>query len=86
MTSTPASPATGTITYTHFTESYFKQTKYCNNSGSDVLLHESNGYIYLPSVAPTDAGLNVKFLVRTDRIDGGSVGTKANWKRFAELF
>ena len=76
MTSTPASPATGTITYTHFTESYFKQTKYCNNSGSDVLLHESNGYIYLPSVAPTDAGLNVKFLVRTDRIDGGSVGTK----------
>lgn len=76
-TGTPATPATGTITGTPYTESYFKFTKYASCTGYDYVLHETNGHLYkvLPSLFQ-DAGIPVNYFARTDRLDGDTQGKK----------
>ena len=74
---TPASPATGTIICAGFDESYFKFTKHVNHNGLDLLLHESDGYIY--DIRPTwflDSIYPINFSARTARIDGGTLDRK----------
>lgn len=73
----PTSPATGTITWTPYTSSYFKFTKYADYQGLNLFLHETNGHLYqmLPTLFQ-DAGRPIDFMFRTSRLDGGSSGAK----------
>lgn len=72
-------PATGTITATPYTETYFKYTKYVNALGRDLLQHETNGTLCeLVETAYSDVGNPVNVLIRTGKIDGGNI----NFKRF----
>jgi hypothetical protein len=68
----PVSPATGTITVTPYTSSYFKFTKYCDHQGANLFLHESDGHLYQmsPSIYQ-DAGKPIDLMFRTTRLDGG---------------
>lgn len=72
-----ATPATGTITATPYTSSYFKFTKYCDYQGLNLFLHETNGHLYqmLPSLYQ-DAGVPIDLMFRTARLDGGSTEVK----------
>lgn len=75
-------PATGTITSTPYTETYFKYTKYINAMGRDLVQHESNGTLCElteSTFQDVDAPINVK--VRTGKFDGGN----SNLKRFAAV-
>lgn len=64
-------PATGTITSTPYTESYFKYTKYIHALGRDLLQHESDGTLCeLTESAFQDVGKPVNVLIRTGKIDG----------------
>jgi hypothetical protein len=75
-------PATGTITSTPYTETYFKYTKYINALGRDLVQHESDGTLceLTESVfRDVDSPINVK--VRTGKFDGGN----SNLKRFAAV-
>lgn len=75
-------PATGTITATPYTETYFKYTKYVNALNRDLLQHETNGTLCeLVETAYSDVGNPVNVLIRTGKIDGGTV----NLKRYAAL-
>ncbi len=75
-------PATGTITATPYTETYFKYTKYINALGRDLVQHETNGTLCeLVETAYSDVGVPVNVLIRTSKIDGGTV----NLKRYASL-
>lgn len=75
-------PATGTITATPYNETYFKYTKYVNALGRDLLQHETNGTLCeLVETAYSDVGNPVNVLIRTGKIDGGTV----NLKRYAAL-
>jgi hypothetical protein len=69
----PLTPATGTITATPYTSSYFKFTKFCDYNGASLFLHESDGHLYqmLPSLNQ-DAGKPIDLFFRTSRLDGGS--------------
>lgn len=75
--SSPTTPATGTITGAHYSETYFKFSHYVNAGGRDVLLHESDGHLYeiLPSLH-ADAGVPFKVFSRTSKIDGGDTTNK----------
>lgn len=65
-------PATGTITSTPYTETYFKFTKYINALGKDLLQHESNGSLCeLTESTYQDVGIPVNVLIRTGELDGG---------------
>lgn len=77
LTGSPTTPATGTITSTAYTESYFKLIHYSFCGGKDILQHESNGYIYqiLPTVYQ-DSGSPINTLVRTLKFDGGTTQPK----------
>lgn len=75
-------PATGTITATPYTETYFKYTKYVNALGRDLVQHETNGTLCeLVETAYSDVGNPVNVLIRTGKIDGGTI----NLKRYASL-
>lgn len=75
-------PATGTITSTPYTETYFKYTKYVNALGRDLIQHETNGTLCeLIETAYADVGNPVNVLIRTGKIDGGTI----NLKRYASL-
>jgi hypothetical protein len=75
-------PATGTITSTPYTETYFKYTKYVNALNKDLVQHETNGTLCeLTETAYSDVGIPVNVLIRTGKIDGGTV----NLKRYASL-
>jgi hypothetical protein len=75
-------PATGTITATPYTETYFKYTKYINALGKDLVQHETNGTLCeLVETAYSDVGIPVNVLVRTGKFDGGTM----NYKRFAAV-
>jgi hypothetical protein len=73
----PASPATGTITATPYTSSYFKFTKYCDYQGLNLFLHESDGNLYqmLPTLTQ-DNGKPIDLFFRTTRLDGGDSSNK----------
>lgn len=77
VTGSPATPATGTIVAVRFSESYFKFTKYASFGGYDLLLHESDGYVY--SIDPAsfvDYTIPINMFVRTAQLDGGTLDRK----------
>lgn len=75
-------PATGTITSTPYTETYFKYTKYINALGKDLVQHETNGTLCeLVETAYQDVGIPVNVFIRTGKIDGGTTLLK----RYASL-
>ena len=75
-------PATGTITATPYTETYFKYVTYVNALGRDLVQHETNGTLCeLVETAYQDVGIPVNVLIRTGKFDGGTV----NLKRYAAL-
>lgn len=77
LEATPVSPATGTITATPYTETYFKFTKYAAFAGVNLMLHESNGHLYqIDSALYRDAGLPINVFARTERMDGGTTARK----------
>jgi len=77
-----SSPATGTITATPYTETYFKYVTYVNALGKDLVQHETNGTLCeLTESAYQDVGIPVNVLIRTGKFDGGTV----NLKRYAAL-
>jgi hypothetical protein len=72
-------PATGTITGTPYTESYFKFSHYTNAGGTDTLLHESDGHLYaISSSLYRDAGLPINYFARGKRLDLDSLKPKKN--------
>jgi hypothetical protein len=74
----PALTATGTITSTPYTETYFKYTKYIHALGKDLLQHESDGTLAeLVESAYQDVGKPVNVLIRTGKVDGGNTRLKA---------
>lgn len=74
----PTTPATGTILSFPYTESYFKFTHYTGCDGENLLLHESDGYLYeILSTLYQDNGAPISILMRSTRIDGGSLEYKA---------
>jgi len=77
VANSPTTPATGTITATGYTETYFKYTKYVYCSGRDLVLHESNGHLYeLTEEAYYDATLPINVLIRTGKLDGDTTDYK----------
>lgn len=75
-------PATGTITQTPYTETYFKYTKYVNALSRDLVQHETNGTLCeLTDTAYADVGNPVNVMVRTAKLDGGNT----NFKSFSRL-
>ena len=75
-------PATGTITSTPYTETYFKYTKYVNALSRDLVQHETNGTLCeLTESSYADVGVPVNVLIRTGKLDGGTI----NLKRYATL-
>lgn len=77
ISGTPASPATGTITATPYTETYFKYINYASFQGMDLLQHETDGHLYqmLPSTVK-DGAAPINYFIRSQRIDGGTVMNK----------
>jgi len=70
-------PATGTITGTPYTETYFKFPKYANCGGYDMVLHESDGHLY--KIDPSlfrDNGIPINNFSRSKREDGGTLARK----------
>lgn len=79
----PATPATtsGSLTSFGYTESYFRFIKYCDFQGLNLLLHESDGYIYqLANDHGQDGNSGsvtpINQTMRTVRLDGGSTELK----------
>lgn len=77
IATTPATPATGTITVTPYTETYYKYVFMTGYQDYNVALHVSDGEMYLidPSVH-LDDGNPINFLTRSQRLDGGSLDYK----------
>lgn len=73
---TAVSPATGTITATGYTSSYFKLTKHVKAIGRDLLLHETNGHVYTPKDTAGSDDAPIDFVIRTGKFDGGSEARK----------
>lgn len=66
-------PATGTITSTPYTETYFKYTKYIHALSKDLLQHESNGTLCeIVDTNYMDVASPVNVLMRTGKIDNGT--------------
>jgi len=71
-------PATGTITSTPYTETYFKYPKYIHALNKDLIQHESDGTLCeLTETAFQDVGNPINFMVRTGKVDGGNTDIKA---------
>jgi hypothetical protein len=63
-------PATGTITSTPYTETYFKYTKYIHALSKDLLQHESDGTLCeIVDTNYMDVAAPVNVLMRTGKID-----------------
>ena len=73
----PVTPATGTITCTGYTSSYFKLTKHVKALGKDILLHESNGHIYIPKDLQGKDDAPIDFVIRSGKFDGDSMQRKS---------
>ena len=74
---TLAATATGTITATGSTESYFDLAYYANVAGKDITQGETDGIIYeLLGTAYQDNGVSIDALVRTTIYDAGSAKRK----------
>ena len=73
----PVTPATGTITCTSYTSSYFKLTKHVKALGKDILLHESNGHIYIPKDLHGKDDAPIDFVIRSGKFDGDSMQRKS---------
>jgi len=70
-------PATGTILAFPYTESYDKFSHFANALGRYMTLHTSDGRLYeMLSTLYQDAGIPISTLVRTVRLDGGSLEEK----------
>ena len=81
VANSPTTPATGTITATGYTETYFKYTKYAHCDGRDLVLHESDGHLYeLDEDVYQDAGIPINVLIRTGKMDGDSTKYKVMGK------
>lgn len=77
VANSPTTPATGTILAYPYTETYFKETKYTNYGGKNLLLHESDGHVYnVSSSAYQDNAAPINVFTRTSRLDGGDLGKK----------
>jgi hypothetical protein len=77
VANSPVTPATGAMTATGYTESYFKFTQYVNAGGRDVFLHASDGHAYeMLTTKYQDAGIPVNLFGRSIRLDGGSYAVK----------
>lgn len=69
--------ATGSITATPYTSSYFPFARYADIQGLNLLLHKSNGHLYqVDSSLYQDGGVPIDLFIRTARLDGGSDATK----------
>lgn len=63
-------PATGTITSTPYTETYFKYTKYIHALSKDLLQHESDGTLCeIVDTNYMDVAAPVNVIMRTGKID-----------------
>lgn len=77
VSGSPVTPATGTITATPYTESYFKLTKYTDANGVPVALGESDGHAYkLTPSAYQDNSVPIDVFIRSTRLDGGTEDSK----------
>lgn len=73
VTGSPATPATGSPVIKPYTESYFKFTQYADCAGLNLMLHASDGHLYeIDSGLARDAGIPIKYLARSQRIDGNT--------------
>ena len=73
-----STPATGTITATGTTETYFPFLYFTANGGNNYLLHENNGKVYhFDSQFFDDDGQYIDVKVRTGRFDGGNTDRKS---------
>lgn len=67
----PASPATGAVTATGFTASYFKFTSYVYANGKDLVMHETSGGLFeITEAATSDAENPIDCFIRTSKFDG----------------
>lgn len=79
VSGSPATPATGTITSTGYTSSYFKYTKYVYANGKDLVLHETNGNLYeITESASLDDAAPIDLDIRTGKFDGDTTDRKTN--------
>lgn len=77
VSSALTTPATGTITATGYTSSYFKNTFYTAAGNLDVMQGESDGNVYVfDPVTYQDNGLPIDLHCRTAKFDGGIVEKK----------
>lgn len=77
VSSSLSTPATGTITATGTTETYFPFIYFTANGGNNYLLHESNGKVYhFDSTFMDDDGQYIDVKVRTTKFDGGDTKPK----------
>lgn len=77
VTGSPTTPATGTITATGYTESYFRFSHYVDANGVQLLFGTSDGKLYKPSeTLYQDDGVPINCFARTPRIDVGDKKTK----------
>lgn len=77
VANSPATPATGTITATGYTESYFKFTKYVHSNNRDLVLHETDGHLYeISDTVFQDDGIPIDYLIRTGKLDNGTTKNK----------
>ena len=77
MPDTLAATATGAITATGSTESYFDLAYYANVGGKDITQGEADGIIYeLLGTAYQDNGVSIDASVRTTIYDAGSARRK----------
>ena len=77
VSSNQATTATGTITATGYTESYFKFTKYVHSGGKDLVLHETDGHLYeISDTVFQDDGVPIDVVMRTPKLDGETTDNK----------
>ena len=77
VSSALSTPATGTITATGTTETYFPFVYFTASGGNNYILHESNGKVYqFDSSFLDDDGQYIDCKIRTLRFDGGSTQLK----------
>lgn len=77
VSSSTVSPATGTITATGSTESYFDLVYYASVGGNDIVQGKSDGIIYeMLGTTYRDNGVSIDSIARTDIWDGNSADRK----------
>lgn len=77
VSSSLSTPASGTITATGTTESYFHSVSSCNYNGQQVFQGESDGKIYqIAETTYTDESVTIDVRVRTIKWDGDTMNNK----------